>query len=298
MTLTTFQPAPRNTDSSSWMTLPLPRTGPSRRCRLQLTTKIRLSRPSRAAIDRAPSGLGLVALAVAHEAPHVRPAGVGDAPGGEVAVEAGLVDGVDRPQAHGDGRELPELGHAAGGGGSSTGPSDRLGADLPPEAVDLVLAQPSLEEGPGVDAGGGVALEEDLVAGLAPVGAVVPAPEEVVVAHLVEAGGRRRRRQVAADAVGAHVGPGHHGGRVPPHEGLDAGLGLDVARVDGLVGGGDGVDVGGRDLLSPGPVEQAGEEDAGRAGPVGVDDVVERVEPLPGQGRRRPRGAGGSSWGR
>ncbi len=58
MTLTTFQPAPRNTDSSSWMTLPLPRTGPSRRCRLQLTTNTRLSRPSRAAIDRAPSDSG------------------------------------------------------------------------------------------------------------------------------------------------------------------------------------------------------------------------------------------------
>ncbi len=51
-TLMTFQPAPRNVISSSWITLWFPRTGPSRRCRLQLTTKIRLSRFSRAAIDR------------------------------------------------------------------------------------------------------------------------------------------------------------------------------------------------------------------------------------------------------
>ncbi len=43
MTLITFQPAPRKWPSSSWMILPLPRTGPSSRCRLQLTTKIRLS---------------------------------------------------------------------------------------------------------------------------------------------------------------------------------------------------------------------------------------------------------------
>ena len=54
MTLITFQPAPRKMASASWMILPLPRTGPSRRCRLQLTTKIRLSRCSRPATPRAP----------------------------------------------------------------------------------------------------------------------------------------------------------------------------------------------------------------------------------------------------
>ena len=54
----TFQPAPRNTASSSWMILPLPRTGPSRRCRLQLTTQVRLSRPSRAASEIEPSVSG------------------------------------------------------------------------------------------------------------------------------------------------------------------------------------------------------------------------------------------------
>ncbi|HEY3565655.1 MAG TPA: hypothetical protein VGL96_11680, partial [Casimicrobiaceae bacterium] len=34
-TLITFQPAPRNAASSSWMMRPLPRTGPSSRCKLQ-----------------------------------------------------------------------------------------------------------------------------------------------------------------------------------------------------------------------------------------------------------------------
>ncbi len=48
MTLITFHPAPRKAASSSWMMLPLPRTGPSSRCRLQLMTKMRLSRRSRA----------------------------------------------------------------------------------------------------------------------------------------------------------------------------------------------------------------------------------------------------------
>jgi hypothetical protein len=38
----TFQPAPANSDSSSWMIWPLPRTGPSSRCRLQLMTKVQI----------------------------------------------------------------------------------------------------------------------------------------------------------------------------------------------------------------------------------------------------------------
>ena len=58
MTLITFQPAPRKAASSSWMILPLPRTGPSRRCRLQLMTKMRLSSFSREASVMAPSVSG------------------------------------------------------------------------------------------------------------------------------------------------------------------------------------------------------------------------------------------------
>src|SRR6478672_10519499 len=58
ITLTTFQPAPRKRPSSSWMIFPLPRTGPSRRCRLQFTTKIRLSSFSRPANEIAPNDSG------------------------------------------------------------------------------------------------------------------------------------------------------------------------------------------------------------------------------------------------
>ena len=54
--------------------------------------------------------------------------------------------------------------------------------------VELVLGQPALEEGAGVDAGRRVALEEDLVA--ARLG--VLAPEEVVEADLVQAGRAER----------------------------------------------------------------------------------------------------------
>ena len=54
----TFQPAPWKAASSSWMILPLPRTGPSSRCRLQFTTQIRLSRFSREASVSDPSVSG------------------------------------------------------------------------------------------------------------------------------------------------------------------------------------------------------------------------------------------------
>ena len=69
ITLITFQPAPRNRASSSWMILPLPRTGPSSRCRLQLIDEDQvvelLARGQRDGAQR----LRLVAFAVAQEGP-------------------------------------------------------------------------------------------------------------------------------------------------------------------------------------------------------------------------------------
>ena len=54
---------------------------------------------------------------------------------------------------------------------------------LTPEMVELILGQAALEESPGIDAWRGVALVEDLVAGLA----VVLAAEEVVEPDFVQA---------------------------------------------------------------------------------------------------------------
>ena len=74
ITLMTFHPEPRNTASSSWMIFPFPRTGPSRRWRLQLTTKIRLSSPSLGGHVEGAERLRLVGLAVAEERPDARAA--------------------------------------------------------------------------------------------------------------------------------------------------------------------------------------------------------------------------------
>ena len=197
------------------MILPLPRTGPSRRCRLQLTTKTRLSRCSRLASAEGAERLRLVALAVADEAPHPALARVGELAGEKVAVVAGLVQGGDRAEAHAHRRELPEVGHQ---------PRVRVARqaaavapDLPAEVVEVVSFQPAFDEGTGVDPGGGVALEVDLVAERS----VVLAAEEVVEADLVERRRRRVRREVAADAVGGLVRLDDHHRRVPSDEGTD-----------------------------------------------------------------------------
>ncbi len=154
------------------------------------------------------------------------------------------------------------------------------------ERVELGGGEPALEEGAGVDAGGGVALDEDLVARLP----VVLAAEEVVEADLVERSCGRVGGDVAAD-VGPRVGPVHHDGRVPPDVGADAALDVLVAREPGLALGRDRVDVVGAaqarhpDLSFPGTFEQPEHQIAGAGAPLGLDDVVERFEPFLGLAR-------------
>ena len=130
-------------------------------------------------------------------------------------------------------------------------------------------------------------LDEDLVA----VAPVALAPEEVVEPDLVERGRAGVGGEVPADALGAGVGPHHHGRGVPADVGPDPALLVLVAREPRLGVGGDGVDVGGRDgggevdLLGPGPLQELHQQVA-RPGPAAdVDDGVERVEPLLGLAR-------------
>ncbi|CAG7629134.1 hypothetical protein SBRY_20538 [Actinacidiphila bryophytorum] len=210
----------------------------------------------------------------------MRRGGVGDAARLHVAVHPGLVDRTQRAQAHGHGRELPEVRHqprvrVAGQ------PVGRLGLLLP-EGVQLRLAEPVKQEGAGVDAGRGVALEEDLVA--AP--AVVLAAEEVVEAHVVERRRRREGRDVAADTdTGALCAGDHHRG-VPPGRVQDAPLDLLVAGEERLVLGRDGVHVvgaahlGHRDALLAGALDEPQHQVAGTFTAALVDGRVQRVEPF------------------
>ena len=127
-----------------------------------------------------PAALRLVHLAVAEEGPHVLVGGVLDTAIVQVVVDPRLVDGVHRPQPHRYRRELPEVRHQTG---VRVGRQAAAGvAVLLAEAVEFVGGQPSLQEGPRVDTGGGVALDEHLIAAAG----VGLAAEEVVEADLVE----------------------------------------------------------------------------------------------------------------
>ena len=176
------------------------------------------------------AGLGLVHFAVAQERPDLLVGGVLDAAVVQVPVGLGLVDRVHRPDAHRDRGEFPEPGHQ---------PRVRIGGErvalpglLLPEPVQVLLGQPALHEGAGVHAGGGVALEEDLV----PAAGVVLAAEEVVEADLVQGRGAGIGRDVPADPDVRPLRPVHHDRGVPAQPRPVLPLDLLVARGTGLPG--------------------------------------------------------------
>jgi hypothetical protein len=115
---------------------------------------------------------------------------------------------------------------------------------------------------------------------------VLLAVEEPVEADVVQRGRGGEGRQVAADALGVLVGLDDHDRGVPADVGAEAALEVLVAGEPGLLLGGDGVDVGRRhrrrvaDLELTGPLQQLRYEEAGAVLALGLDDGVERVEPL------------------
>ena len=232
----TFQPAPRKRPSSSWMIFPLPRTGPSSRCKLQFTTQMMLSRFSRAASVIAPSDSGSSRFAVAEERPDFRlflpvhqPARL------QVAVEPRLIQRHDRAEAHRDGRKLPEFRHQIRM--RIRRQPAALGEFLP-EILQMLFVQPAFEIGARIHAGRGVALKINLVAGK-----ILRAPaEKMILRHFVKRRRRRERRDVPADVRGG-IRLHHHRHRVPAHDALDAALDVAVAGIFRLLRRRDGVDV-------------------------------------------------------
>ena len=223
--------------------------------------------------------LRLVRLAVAEEGPDTVVRGVLDAAVVEVAVEARLVDGRQRREAHGDRGELPEVGHEARVGVRGEA---LAGHDLAPEVVELRFAEATFEEGAGIDARCRMPLVVDLVAHALG----ILAAEEVVEADLVEAGRGGEGGQVPADARRGHVGAQDHGRGVPAHHAPDAQLHLLVAGEGGLLLRADGVDVarlGQRrqaDVELAGPLEQLVEDELGALRTDLLGQRVERGDPV------------------
>lgn len=139
-----------------------------------------------------------------------------------------------------------------------------------------------VEEGAGVDAGGGVALDVELVAGAVP----LLAAEEVVEAGLVQPGRRGERGDVAADAEAGATG--HHRGRVPAVPRGDLRFHLQVTVEGGLRGGGDGVDViglqqlGQRETGALGVLERAAHQIRGTVRARGLGDGIQGGRPFSG----------------
>ena len=271
--LTTCQPAPANSDSSSSTIRPLPRTGPSRRCRLQLMTKVQLSSFSRAASESAAIDSGS-SISPSPKKPQTRRccgplARRQQAAVREVAHEARLVDRVDRADAHRAGRELPEVRH-------------QLRMRIRGQAARAVRRRGQLLAVVGEVVGARAALRgrrghrrpAPNAAGrrrgrrACPPGAVVAGAEEVVEADLEQVGRRGVAGDVAAElgraaALGA-VGAHHHRQRVPAHQRGEALLHRQVAGKGRLRFERDGVDVGRRPSTAASARRAAAHARAGR----------------------------------
>ena len=223
--------------------------------------------------------LRFVHLAVAQEGPDLLLVGLLDPAILQVAVEPRLVDRLDGAQAHGDGREGPEVRHQPR---MRVGRQAAAGRQLAPEVGELRFAQAALQERPRVHAGGGMPLEIDLIAALR----AVRTAQELVLRHLDQRGGRREGADVSADALVALVGPHHHGHGVPADDALVAPLDRAITGVGRLTLRRDGVDVGSVGGKREVRVDrlrvavQGAQHLMQPLGPAGPVDVVERLHPL------------------
>ena len=178
-------------------------------------------------------GLGLVALAVTHKAPHLAIAHVDQLTAVQVFHDMGLVDGLDRAQAHGHGGELPVVRHQPGVGIGRQPVTVHLLAVL----VQLRLVEAALQVGSGINARGRMALEVDQIA----FPLFVATVEEVVEANVIEGGGGRKRGNVATELAGALIGPYHHGHGIPADQRADTPLHEQIPRHAGFITHGNGV---------------------------------------------------------
>src|SRR5690606_20764129 len=132
-----------------------------------------------------------VHFAVAAEDPHLALAGVGNAAGMQVLEKTRLVNGHERPQAHGHRRELPEIGHEFG----MRVRRQTLAVDLLAEVVQLLFGEAAFKEGTTIDARRRVPLEIHQITAVI-LGFSMP---EMVLAAAYHGGQRGERRDVAAE---------------------------------------------------------------------------------------------------
>src|SRR6476620_9523642 len=178
----------------------------------------------------------LIGLAIAEKAPDLPSLGLRQAAALQVFQEACLVDGHQRAEAHGDGRELPEIRHQPGmwiGAEAAT-------IDLLTEAKKLLLGEPALDEGARVDTGRAVALDEDQVTAM-PFGRRAP---EMHKAGVIECRRRLKAGDVPTELRAFLIRAQHDGQRVPADIGADAMLNRSITGMLRFPVRWDGVEVG------------------------------------------------------
>ena len=226
--------------------------------------------------------LRFVGFAVADEAPDLAVTRLDQATVLEVLHELGLVNRLQRPKAHRDGRHLPVVGHQPRM--RIRGQAFALALDFHAEVIELFGADATLEERTGIHARTRMALVEDQVAGVL-VGRGAP---EVVEADVVEGRARGETGDMAAEIARLAVGADDHGHRVPAHQRTDPPFHGRIARRLRLHVRRNRVDVLGGRLErqvaagAPGLLDHALEQVMRALGAVGLDDRLQRFGPFPG----------------
>ena len=197
----------------------------------------------------------------------------------EIFQEPRLIDRHQRPQAHRDGRELPELGHQPG----MRVRRQAVAVDLLSEVEELLLGKPPFQERAGVDARGAMSLNVDQV----PAVMGGRGPPEMAEADIVESGRGLEAGDVAAELGGLLVGAEHNGQRVPADQGADALLDGAIPRMPRLPIRRDRVEVGGIGRVWDGcPLaarldDELIQKEMRPLGALELEHRRERVEPLP-----------------
>ena len=199
----------------------------------------------------------------------------------EILDEARMIDRLNRSQSHGDGGELPEIGHEPGMR-VRTESSARF--QLAAEVLQLLLRDAAFKIGPGVHSGRGVALEINNIA----IAIFRLRAEEMVERNLIQRGGGRERGDMAANAFLNLICADYHGQRIPAHQALDPALHLLASGERGLLSGGNGVLVrGGRSKrqidagFAAGVQRQLLQQPAGTIRAAMRKNIIQGVDPLP-----------------
>ncbi|MNJ27478.1 hypothetical protein D3C77_219840 [compost metagenome] len=191
---------------------------------------------------QAGNGLRLVHLAIAEHAPNMPGAGVEQLAVMQITHEPRLVDGVDRPDAHGAGRELPEVGHQ---------PwvwirTQAVACHFLAVAGQLLFAQAAFEKGPGINARCRMRLEKHQVSRT--LFSARFAAKEMLEADFEDLRCRRVTGDMPTQVAIGVVGPHYHGQGIPAQDAGDAFIEFEVARVDALLLHRQGVAIGRKGL--------------------------------------------------